>query len=87
MRKILTLEIDVIGVSESTEGNALKIADMPNYNSILEKYPHSLLEASSESVGLRIEQPGNSEVGFKTLGAGQVLRQRSALMNDFVDKD
>ena len=87
MRKILTLVIDGLGVSESTEGNALKIADMPNYNSILEKYPHSLLEASSESVGLRIEQPGNSEVGFKTLGAGQVLRQRSALMNDFVDKD
>lgn len=87
MRKILTLVVDGIGVSEESLGNALKSASMPNYNNLLEKYPNTTLEASSSSVGLGVGQPGNSKVGFKTLGAGQVLKQRSSFMNDFVDKD
>lgn len=87
MRKILTLVIDGLGENEKESGNALKAASMPNYESMLEKFPHSFLDAASESVGLRRDQPGNSEVGFKTIGAGQVLRQRSSFMNEFVDKD
>lgn len=87
MKKILTLVVDGIGEAENEEGNALQKANMPNYLDLLEKYPHSFLEASGESVGLRIDQPGNREIGFKTLGAGQILRQRSSFVREFVDKD
>lgn len=87
MRKILTLVLDGIGIRDKEEGNALKLANMPNYRNLLEKYPHSELEASSLSVGLGKDQPGNEMIGFKTLGAGKILKQRSSFMDDFVDKD
>lgn len=87
MKKILTLIVDGLGISENEEGNALKNANMPNYQNLLEQYPHTELEASGESVGLREEQPGNEEIGYKTIGAGQIIRQRSSFMNEFVDKD
>lgn len=87
MKKILTLVVDGIGLSESEDGNALSIANMPNYKNMKEKYPHTELIASGERVGLREDQSGNEEVGYKTLGAGQILRQRSSFMNEFVDTD
>ncbi len=87
MRKILTLVIDGIGESANIEGNALKAAHMPNYQNILENNPHSLLEASGEAVGMREGTPGNAEIGYKTLAAGQIIRQRSSFMNEFVDID
>ncbi len=87
MKKILTLIIDGIGISDKEEGNALKNADMPNYKELLEKYPYSSLDASGTQVGLREEQPGNEEVGYKTIGAGRILKQRSSFMNEFVDVD
>jgi len=87
MKKILTLVVDGIGISSNLEGNALETAKMPNYKKLLEEYPHCSLEASGESVGLREGQPGNESVGYKTLGAGRVLRQKSSFVNEFVDKD
>ncbi len=87
MKKILTLIVDGFGHCENEEGNAVKKAKMPNYDQLLEEYPHSLLEASGTSVGMRKGQPGNPEVGYKTIASGQILRQRSSFMNAFVDKD
>ena len=60
---------------------------MPNYKELLAKYPHVELGASGTAVGLREDQPGNEEVGYKTIGAGRVLKQRSSFMNEFVDVD
>jgi 2,3-bisphosphoglycerate-independent phosphoglycerate mutase len=39
------------------------------------EYPHALLEASGEAVGLPPGQMGNSEVGHLTIGSGRVLDQ------------
>jgi len=47
---------------------------MPHYDAILEKYPHTLIEASGECVGLPKGVMGNSNVGHLCLGAGRVLR-------------
>lgn len=87
MKKILTLIIDGIGMNEKEEGNALRKASMPNFSELIEKYPNVSLEASGVSVGLREDQPGNEEVGYKTIGAGQMIKQRSSFMNDFADVD
>ncbi len=46
---------------------------MPYYNELLEKYPHTLIEASGECVGLPKDVMGNSNVGHLCLGAGRVL--------------
>src|SRR5262245_63648617 len=47
---------------------------MPFYDELREKYPHTLIEASGECVGLPKGVMGNSNVGHLCLGAGRVLR-------------
>jgi 2,3-bisphosphoglycerate-independent phosphoglycerate mutase len=56
-------------------GNAVLLATLPVLNRLLQTYPHSLLQASGESVGLPPGQMGNSEVGHQNLGAGRVTYQ------------
>lgn len=87
MKKILTLVLDGLGLSEKEEGNAIAMADMPNYKGMLKDFPNVELEASGPGVGMRENQPGNAEVGYKTIACGRVLRQRSSFMSEFVDKD
>jgi len=87
MKKILTLVLDGIGISEEENGNAFRQANTPNYDSLIEKYPHSQLEASGKKVGLPEGQAGNATVGYMTLAAGQVLKQHSSFVHDFVDED
>ena len=87
MKKILTLLIDGLGVSDNEHGNAFESAKMPNYEKLIETYPHSLLDASGPAVGLPEGQAGNETVGYMTIGAGKVLKQRSSFVHDFIDED
>lgn len=83
MKKILTIILDGFGYREEEKGNAIKAANMTNFNELWNKYPHALLGASEEYVGLASGQPGNSEVGHMTIGAGRLLKQNEILVNDF----
>ena len=56
-------------------GNAVLLAKLPVLDQLLKNYPHSLLQASGEAVGLPPGQMGNSEVGHQNLGAGRVTYQ------------
>ncbi len=56
-------------------GDATVLASTPFTDSLLANYPHSLLGASGEDVGLPDGQMGNSEVGHLNLGAGRVVFQ------------
>lgn len=87
MKKILTLIIDGLGIRESEEGNAFKKANMPNYNNLLERFPHATLDASGESVGLPKDQASTEIIGYETLAAGTILKQKSSFVHEFVDKD
>jgi 2,3-bisphosphoglycerate-independent phosphoglycerate mutase len=82
MRKPLVLIIrDGWGVhdedpeSARRHGNAVLLANVPVLNHLLDTYPHCLLQASGEAVGLPAGQMGNSEVGHQNLGAGRVTYQ------------
>src|SRR2546426_4587720 len=46
---------------------------MPYYHELLEKYPHTLIEASGECVGLPPSIMGNSNVGHLCMGAGRIV--------------
>ena len=61
--------------SAKKHGNAVKLAKLPVLDSLLQTYPHALLQASGEAVGLPPGQMGNSEVGHQNLGAGRVTYQ------------
>jgi 2,3-bisphosphoglycerate-independent phosphoglycerate mutase len=66
--------LDGFGYSPRREGNAVALASMPFYNEVLERYPHTLIEASGECVGLPSGVMGNSNVGHLCMGAGRVVR-------------
>ncbi len=66
--------LDGFGYRAEREGNAIALAEMPYYRELLEKYPHTLIEASGECVGLPRGVMGNSNVGHLCMGAGRVVR-------------
>ena len=76
MTKPLVLCIlDGCGVREESDGNAFKNANKPTFDSLMQKYPHSILQASGKAVGLPEGQMGTSEVGHMNLGSGRVAMQ------------
>ena len=87
MKKILTIILDGFGYREEEYGNAIKAAKMTNFNKIWEEYPHSLLKASEEAVGLNEGQFGNSETGHQTIGAGRLIKQNETLVDEFFKSD
>jgi 2,3-bisphosphoglycerate-independent phosphoglycerate mutase len=66
--------IDGWGYTQTREGNAIALASTPFYDELMEKYPHTLLEASGARVGLPAGVMGNSEVGHLNMGSGRVIR-------------
>ncbi len=87
MKKILTIVLDGFGYREDAHGNAIKDADMQFFNKIWEEYPHSLLKASEEAVGLNEGEFGNSETGHMTIGAGRKIKQHGTIVHEFVNSD
>ena len=76
MKKPLVLCImDGVGININSENNAVKLAKMPFFDELLEKYPHSQINASGVAVGLPDGTMGNSEVGHITMGAGRIVNQ------------
>ena len=61
MKKVLTIVLDGYGWSDNPLGNAVKMAPPVHFQELWNQYPHALLEASEEAVGLEKGQFGNSE--------------------------
>lgn len=69
-KQIVLIICDGWGYRKETEHNAIAEAKKPYYDFLLDTYPHALLKASGEAVGLPAGEMGNSEVGHLTIGAG-----------------
>ena len=74
-RPVALIVLDGWGYRESTEGNAIAMANTPTWDSIWKHPARTLLHASGTRVGLPAGQMGNSEVGHLNLGAGRVVMQ------------
>ncbi|MBU4693357.1 2,3-bisphosphoglycerate-independent phosphoglycerate mutase [Mycoplasma zalophidermidis] len=81
MTKTVLIVIDGLGLGKKYEGNAFDLAKTPTLDKFLNKYPHSLIQASGEFVGLPAGQMGNSEVGHLNIGAGRVVYTGLSLIN------
>lgn len=81
MKKVILCILDGFGISNETNGNAIKQAKTVNIDNIINKYPDSLLDASGTNVGLPDGQMGNSEVGHINIGSGRVIYQSLELIN------
>lgn len=76
MKKIpqtLLVILDGWGYREDKKDNAVLAAKTPNFDKYWKQFPHTLLEASGEAVGLPQGQMGNSEIGHTTIGAGRAM--------------
>ena len=75
MNKLVLCILDGCGLREESDGNAFKNAYKPTFDMMMNKYPHSILQASGKAVGLPEGQMGTSEVGHMNLGSGRVALQ------------
>lgn len=71
---LMLMILDGWGLRDSKEGNAIVLANTPNYNRLLQEYPHAKLDASGHAVGLPQGIMGNSEVGHLNIGAGRIAK-------------
>ncbi len=75
IKPVVLIILDGFGLAPDWGGNAKSSANMPNYDYYWRNYPHSILQASAENVGLPPRTRGNSETGHLNLGAGKIVRQ------------
>lgn len=75
MRFVLLIVLDGWGVAPSGPGNAISLSHIPFYRNLWTSYPHCLLKASGEAVGLPRGEDGNTETGHINLGAGRIVYQ------------
>jgi 2,3-bisphosphoglycerate-independent phosphoglycerate mutase len=81
---VVLLVLDGWGYRAEREGNAIAMANVPTWERLWARAPHTLLAASEEAVGLPCGQMGNSEVGHLNLGAGRVVKQDLVRINDAI---
>jgi 2,3-bisphosphoglycerate-independent phosphoglycerate mutase len=76
--------LDGWGLAPPGPGNAVSLADTPNFDRLWEQYPTTQLSAQGPDVGLPEGQMGNSEVGHLNLGAGAIVKQDLARIDTAV---
>ena len=72
---VMLVILDGYGISDKTEGNAIKMANKPNIDKYIKEYPNTFIRTSGMDVGLPDGQMGNSEVGHTNIGAGRIVYQ------------
>jgi 2,3-bisphosphoglycerate-independent phosphoglycerate mutase len=76
--------LDGWGLAEAGPGNAISLAETPVFDRLWGQFPHTQLSAQGRDVGLPDGQMGNSEVGHLNLGAGAIVKQDLARIDDAI---
>ena len=74
-KPVMLIILDGWGIREMETGNAVALANIPNFDHWLQANERAIVHTSGEYVGLVPDQMGNSEVGHLNLGAGRVVFQ------------
>jgi len=82
--RVALVILDGWGLAPPGPANAVSQARTPVFDELWERYPHATLSASGRDVGLPDGQMGNSEVGHLNLGAGAVVKQDLARIDEAV---
>jgi len=80
-KKALLIICDGWGIGDKGKDDVIYNTPTPYWDSLLNDYPNSQLQASGENVGLPDGQMGNSEVGHLNIGAGRVVYQDLVKIN------
>src|SRR5690242_13514211 len=76
--------LDGWGLAPPGPGNAVSLAETPVFDRLWATCQHTELSAQGRDVGLPPGQMGNSEVGHLNLGAGAIVKQDLARIDDAV---
>jgi 2,3-bisphosphoglycerate-independent phosphoglycerate mutase len=76
--------LDGWGLAPPGPGNAVSQANTPVFDRLWDGYPTTTLTACGGAVGLPDGQMGNSEVGHMNLGAGAIVKQDLARIDEAV---
>lgn len=82
---VMLVILDGFGLAPAGPGNAVALANTPNFDAYWRDFAHTQLEASGEAVGLPKGQMGNSEVGHLNIGAGRIVMQSLSFIQDKID--
>ncbi|MBT8195196.1 MAG: 2,3-bisphosphoglycerate-independent phosphoglycerate mutase [Bacteroidia bacterium] len=82
--KTILIIMDGWGEGPKDNSNAIYKAQTPFIDSLYNDYPYSFLNTSGVNVGLPEGQMGNSEVGHINIGAGRIVNQELARINQSV---
>lgn len=80
-KTVLLTILDGWGLESRCVKNAIKEANTPNFDALMQNYPNTKIYADGEHVGLPEGQMGNSEVGHLNLGAGRIVYQELTRIN------
>ena len=86
MKKILTVMLDGFGVSDEENGNSVKLAQMKQYDALVEKYPNVNLIASGEEVGLGNAEIGNCAFNNMVIGSGRKLTSNNQKVTSYLNE-
>ncbi|MEI6378757.1 MAG: 2,3-bisphosphoglycerate-independent phosphoglycerate mutase [Candidatus Falkowbacteria bacterium] len=73
------------GYRRNPVGNLIAAAKPKYFDYFWHHYPHALLKASGEAVGLMPGYQGNSEVGHLTIGSGRIIKQSLPRIQSAID--
>ncbi|MCI8272974.1 MAG: 2,3-bisphosphoglycerate-independent phosphoglycerate mutase [Clostridia bacterium] len=74
-KPVMLMILDGFGINNQGDANAAKLANTPNIDKLMKKYPTTEIYTSGLQVGLPEGQMGNSEVGHTNIGAGRIVYQ------------
>jgi len=72
-KPVVLIILDGWGIAPFLEGNAIALAKTPSMDYLWCHYPHTVLQAAGDAVGLPWGEVGNSEVGHLNIGAGRII--------------
>ncbi len=87
MRRVLLVVRDGWGYTEKTAGNAVRLADTPVDDGLMETRPWVLLKCAGNAVGVPEGIQGGSEPGHLTMGAGRVVWQSLVEINRSIENE
>lgn len=85
-KTIVLVVMDGIGKGKGDYSDAVKLANTPTLDMLLNNYPNIYIKAHGTAVGLPSDDDmGNSEVGHNALGCGQIYSQGAKLVNESLE--
>ncbi len=86
-KPVVLIILDGWGHKPEGQNNAIFSAKTPFFDQLWANYPHTLLNASEEAVGLTKGTIGNSEIGHMTMGAGRIIDTELVRINKAIQNN